>query len=133
MRIWQTLLIIVVGTLAASFARAETVEITGDYGGVVFWYQLKWEKLASRGVNVRIAGPCVSACAVLVGYIPREQICVTPSGSLGFHLATENSVTYRLLKIYPPDIRSWIDQHGRLSWKILWLQAPALYRFFRRC
>ena len=133
MRIWQTLLIIVVGTLAASFARAETVEITGDYGGVVFWYQLKWEKLASRGVNVRIAGPCVSACAVLVGYIPREQICVTPSGSLGFHLATENSVTYRLLKIYPPDIRLWIDQHGGLSWNILWLQAPALYRFFRRC
>ena len=132
MRTLQTLLIIV-GSLAVSFARAETVEITGDYGGLVYWYQLKWEKLASRGVDVRIVGPCLSACTVLVGYIPRERICVTSNGSLGFHMATENSVTYRLLTIYPPDIRSWIDQHGGLSWNILWLQAPALYRFFRRC
>jgi hypothetical protein len=132
MRTLQTLLIIV-GSLAVSFARAETVEITGDYGGLVYWYQLKWEKLASRGVNVRIAGPCVSACTVLVGYIPREHICVTPNGSLGFHLATFDYYTQLLLKIYPADIRMWIDQHGGLSWNILWLQAPGLYRFFRRC
>jgi hypothetical protein len=133
MRTWQTLLIVVVGSLAASFARAETVEIRGDYGGVVYWYQLQWEKLASRGVNVRIAGPCASACTVLVGYIPREHICVTSKGSLGFHVATDGSVTRLLLTIYPPDIRSWIDQHGGLSWNILWLQGSALYGFFRRC
>jgi hypothetical protein len=133
MRTWQTLLIVVVGSLAASFARAETVEIRGDYGGVVYWYQLQWEKLAAKAVDVRIAGPCVSACTVLLAYIPREKICVTQNASLGFHMATLDFATRLLLKIYPPDIRSWIDDHGGLSWNILWLQAPALYRFFRWC
>jgi hypothetical protein len=133
MRIWQTLMIVVFGSLAASFARTETVEIRGDYGGLVYWYQLRWQKLASQGVNVRIAGPCASACTVLVSYIPREKICVTSNGSLGFHVATDGSVTRLLLTIYPPDIRAWIDHHGGLGWNMLWLQSPALYRFFRRC
>jgi hypothetical protein len=126
-------LLIITASFATSFARAETVEITGDYGGVVYWYQLQWEKLAAQAVNVRIAGPCLSACTVLLGYIPRENICVTPNASLGFHLATLDLATQLLLKIYPPDIRSWIDEHGGLSWSILWLQAPELYRFFRQC
>jgi hypothetical protein len=125
--------LVVVLLLVTSAVRAETVEITDDYGGVLYWHQLRWEKLASQGVDVRISGPCVSACTVLLGYIPRERICVTPNASLGFHLATAGPVTETLLKAYPADIRSWIDEHGGLTWQVLWLQAPVLYRFFRQC
>ena len=39
------------------------------------------------GVNVRIVGPCQSACTVLLGHIPRNRICVMPGPSFGFHLA----------------------------------------------
>jgi len=29
--------------------------------------------------------------------------------------------------------RAWIDQHGGLTYQLLWLQAPALYKFFHKC
>jgi hypothetical protein len=109
------------------------VEISGDYGGFMVAYEAKWKKLASEHVDVRISGPCVSACTVLAGYIPRENICVTPNGSLGFHLAIPYFVTPTLWKDYPPDIQAWITQKGGLSYQLLWLQAPDIYRFFKKC
>ena len=86
MRAWQALVIVFL-SLAMSMARAESVEVSGDYGGFLVAYEAKWKKLADAHADVRIAGPCVSACTVLAGYIPRENICATPKGSLGFHLA----------------------------------------------
>ena len=47
---------------AASSARAEESEIKGDYGGILALYQAKWSKLAEQHTNIRISGPCVSAC-----------------------------------------------------------------------
>jgi hypothetical protein len=114
-------------------ASAETIEITDDRGGLVFLYVEKWEKLQTEGVNVRIAGPCLSACTVLLGYIPRRAICVTPSASLGFHLATLPSVTQQLLDLYPDDILGWLDQHGGLSFNVLWMQAPEIFHYFNKC
>jgi hypothetical protein len=114
-------------------ANAETVEITDDRGGFVFLYVEKWEKLQTQKVNVRIAGPCLSACTVLLGYIPRRDICVTPNASLGFHLATLPSVTQQLLDLYPEDIVAWLDQHGGLSFRVLWLQAPEIFKYFSKC
>ncbi len=90
---------------APSVANAETVQILDDRGGLVFAYQMQWAMLAPQRVNVRIAGPCVSACTILLGYIPRETICVSSKASLGFHLATPDFVTEDLLRAYPLDIR----------------------------
>jgi hypothetical protein len=114
-------------------ANAETVDITEDRGGFVFLYVQKWEKLQSQKVNVRIAGPCLSACTVLLGYIPRRDICVTPKASLGFHLATLPSVTQQLLDLYPEDIRAWLNRHGGLSFQVLWMQAPEIFKYFSKC
>jgi len=132
MRAWQALLIVILA-LTASAARAEEAEINGDYGGFLALYQAKWSKLAEQGGSVRIAGPCVSACTALVGYLPRENICVTPNASLGFHLAIPAFVTPDLWKDYPPDIQTWITQNGGLSYRLLWLQAPDIYKFFHKC
>jgi hypothetical protein len=132
MRAWQCVLVAIL-SLVTSVASAETVEITNDRGGLVLAYQMKWEKLALQHTNVRIAGPCLSACTILLGYIPRRDICVTPNGSLGFHLATIASVTEQLLDVYPEDIRAWIDQHGGLTILPMWLQAPEIFHFFRKC
>jgi hypothetical protein len=118
---------------AASIARAETVEISGDYGGFLVAYEAKWKKLAAEHGNVRIAGPCVSACTVVAGYVPRENICATPNGSLGFHLAFPYFVTPSLWRDYPPDLQAWITKKGGLTYSLLWLQAPEIYRFFKRC
>jgi hypothetical protein len=132
MRARQCLLALI-SCLAASAANAETVEITNDRGGVLFLYQIRWEKLAAQKVNVRIAGPCLSACTILTGYIPRKDICVTPNATLGFHLGTFSFVSAQLWKIYPQDIRTWIEQHGGLSYRVLWMQAPDTYKFFKKC
>jgi hypothetical protein len=132
MRAWQCVLAIIL-SVVTSAASAETVEITYDHGGFLFLYQQRWEKYAAQKVNVRVAGPCMSACTVLLGYIPRKDVCVTPQAAFGFHLATMTFATEQLWKIYPDDIRAWITQHGGLTYKILWMQAPEIYRFVRKC
>jgi hypothetical protein len=119
--------------LAAPGARAKTVEVNDPHGGLLMWYQWMWSKLGAEKVNVRIVGQCVSACTVLLGYIPRENICATSNASLGFHLATMQFATDDLWKAYPADIRAWITQHGGLTYNLLWLQGPALYKLIHKC
>jgi hypothetical protein len=38
-----------------------------------------------------------------------------------------------LLRIYPQDIRKWIDERGGLTWQLIWLQRPEIYKYFRKC
>ena len=132
MRAWHAVLASFL-LFAPSLANAKTVQIIDDRGGLVIAYQMQWAMLAPQRVNVQIAGPCVSACTILLGYIPRERICVSSRASLGFHLATPDFVTEDLLRAYPLDIRLWIAQHGGLTHQIIWLQAPDIYGYFRKC
>lgn len=132
MRAWRFLLATLF-PLVTSAASAETIEITDDRGGLLFLYQQKWDKLALRHPDVRITGICLSACTVLLGYVPRKNICVTEKGVLGFHLATMQFATKQLLEAYPDDIKAWIDQHGGLTYDVLWLQAPEIFHYFQKC
>jgi hypothetical protein len=132
MKTWHAVLASIL-LVAPSLANAKTVQIFDDRGGLVIAYQMQWAMLAPQRVNVQIAGPCVSACTILLGYIPRERICVSSRASLGFHLATPDFVTQDLLRAYPLDIRLWIAQHGGLTDQIIWLQAPDIYGYFRKC
>lgn len=119
--------------LAAGFARAETIDVYDNHGGRVSEYDARWAGLAARGVKVRIVGPCQSACTVLLGHIPRSRICVTPNASFGFHLAHLESATATLRRAYAADIRGWIKQHGGLTHNFIWMRAPDIYRYFKKC
>jgi hypothetical protein len=132
LRAWRFLLAATFSLIAPA-ANAETIEISDDRGGFLFLYQQKWEKLALKHPSVRITGVCLSACTVLLGYVPRSNICVTETGVFGFHLATMEFATKQLLEAYPDDIKAWIDQHGGLTHQVLWLQAPDLFKFFQKC
>ena len=123
----------VIVMIVVSPARAETIDISGDHGGFVYLYQQKWEKLAAQKVNIRISGICASACTLLTGYFPRKDICVMPDAALGFHAGTFPFVTEQLLRIYPEDIRKWIDAHGGLTFQLIWMHRPEIYKFFRKC
>jgi hypothetical protein len=112
---------------------AETIEVSDNHGGSVVAYDSRWAGLAARGVDVKIVGPCQSACTVLLGHIPRSKICVTPSASFGFHLANLPSATATLRGAYQSDITAWIDAHGGLKKDFIWLRAPDIYRFFKKC
>lgn len=114
-------------------AHAETINVSDDHGGSVAAYDARWAAIAARGANVRIVGPCQSACTVLLGHIPRRRICVTPNASFGFHLAHLPSATATLWNAYQPDIRAWIKAHGGLTHDFIWMRAPDIFRHFRKC
>jgi hypothetical protein len=117
----------------AAPADAETIDVYDDHGGSVVRYNARWASLAARGANVRIVGPCQSACTVLLGHIPRSRICVTPNASFGFHLAKRPHATAILRRAYQRDIHAWIDRHGGLTENFIWMRAPDTYRFFKKC
>jgi len=53
---------------AAGAAHAETINVSDNHGGRIVVYDARWAGLATRDVNVRIVGPCQSACTVLLGH-----------------------------------------------------------------
>ena len=114
-------------------ALAKTIEVSDNHGGSVAQYDARWAGLAARGVNVRIVGPCQSACTVLLGHIPRGRICVTPQASFGFHLAHLPQMTAVLWSAYAGDIKAWITAHGGLQRDFIWMRAPDIYRYFHKC
>jgi hypothetical protein len=126
-------LIVLIGSLVASIATAETINVSDAHGGSVAAYSQRWKGLAARGVDVRVVGKCQSACTVLLGYIPRSRICVTPAASFGFHLAHRPDMTAILWNAYASDIRGWIKAHGGLETQLKWMSAPDTYRYFHRC
>jgi hypothetical protein len=111
---------------------AETIEVSDNHGGSVAAYDSRWAADAARGVDVKIVGPCQSACTVLLGHVPRSRTCVTPAASFGFHLAHLTSATATLRSAYPADIQAWIAAHGGLTADFLWLRAPDIFRFFKK-
>jgi hypothetical protein len=119
--------------MSSRVARAETIDVSDNHGGSVAEYNARWSELARKGVNVRIVGPCQSACTVLLGRIPRSQICVTPEASFGFHLAKRADATATLRSAYAADITTWINAHGGLTQDFIWMRAPDTYRYFKKC
>ena len=118
---------------AALPARAETIDVSDNHGGRVAEYNERWAAYARQGASVRIVGPCQSACTVLLRHIPRSRICVTPQASFGFHQAHLPQTTATLWGGYAGDIKAWINAHGGLQKDFVWMSAPDIYRYFKKC
>ena len=71
-------------TLASA---AATVRIANDAGGQIGPYLDRLVALRNSGERVVIDGPCLSACTMVLGVIPRGRICMTRRARLGFHAA----------------------------------------------
>jgi len=117
-------------SIGALPARAETIDVSDNHGGSVAQYDARWSENARRGVSVRIVGPCQSACTVLLRHIPRSRICVTPEASFGFHQA---QATATLWSGYGADIKTWINAHGGLQKEFVWMRAPDVFKYFKKC
>ncbi len=120
-------------TSASVPARAETIVVSDNHGGSVAEYDARWAAAAARGVDVRIVGPCQSACTVLLAHIPYGRICVTPQATFGFHQAHRADATATLWAGYSAGIRDWINARGGLTPDFKWMGAPDTYRFFHKC
>ena len=128
---------------ASAPSASAAVRIVSDAGGQIGPYLESLAQLRSSGQNVIIDGPCLSACTMLLGVIPRERICVTPRARLGFHAAwhpggngqqvTSREATRLLMDIYPEQVRSWIARRGGLSPHMKYLSGRELTAMYNTC
>ena len=120
-----------------------TMRIVEDHGGQVGKYLQAFAKVRSTGERVIIDGDCLSACTMVLGLVPSKQICVTPRARFGFHaasmpnndgrLVTSTLATQMLWGIYPASVRRWINQHGGLSRRMVYLEGRSLEGIVATC
>src|SRR5260370_20504509 len=101
------------------------VIISDDVGGKMRDYTTHFQQVRDSGEPVVIAGTCVSACTMVLGFVPRDRICATHNAVLGFHAAwmfddsgkrvVSVSGTQDLMKTYPAPVRAWIARHRGLT------------------
>ena len=132
----------VAAVLTVATAQA-TVRIKSDPGGQIGPYLENLTVLRGSGERVIIDGPCLSACTMVLGVIPRERICVTRRARLGFHAAwhpgengqriPSREATRLLMRIYPEHVRSWIARRGGLSPRMMYLSGRELAAMYNTC
>jgi hypothetical protein len=130
-------------TLTMASAEAATVRIVGDAGGQIGPYLENLLQLRNSGQSVMIDGPCLSACTLVLGVVPRERICVTRRARLGFHAAwhpgdngevvTSQGGTRLLMEIYPQNVRRWLARKGGLTRTMKYLTGRELASMYTPC
>jgi hypothetical protein len=136
-----------VGAVASAFittAAFAEVHIVNDPGGEVSEYVQKFHELRKAGEHLVIDGPCLSACTLFTGIIPHDHVCVTRRAVLGFHAASyfddarhtlvpTRQGTQVIMRLYPPEIRDWIERHGGLKPQIMALRGKELSALYDIC
>jgi hypothetical protein len=101
-----------------------TVVIARDPGGLIDAFLHKYEVIRASGDQVIVAGPCISACTMMLGIVPDSKICATPGGVFGFHSGFEmlpglsRSARYSpywtrvMWRGYPERVRNLLRSHG---------------------
>lgn len=131
-------------TVASSVTPAHaTMRIAEDRGGQIGHYLQAFAMLRSSGENVVIDGNCLSACTLVLGLIPKSRVCATSRARFGFHAAwmpdidgrpvTSSMGTEALWNIYPSSVKRWINRHGGLSRKMIYLQGRDMQGIVADC
>ena len=128
---------------AASAPASATMRISEDRGGQIGQYLQTFATVRSSGERVVVDGNCLSACTLLLGLIPRNRVCATPRARFGFHAAwmpdddgrpvTSQLGTQALWNIYPHDVRRWINRHGGLTRRMIYMQGSDLHGVVSSC
>lgn len=131
--------------LTALFAAdaGAAARIANDKGGQIGPYLDAFVNLRKSGERVIIDGPCLSACTIVLGIMPRDRICVTRRAQLGFHAAwnpgsdgrpvLSRAGTKALWDLYPGEIRAWLKRRGGLKPKMVYLSGSELMSMYRVC
>ena len=119
------------------------LRISNDKGGQIGPYLDNFVSLRNSGQRVIIDGPCLSACTLVLGVVPRDRICVTSRARLGFHAAwnpdgsgrpvLSHAGTKALWDLYPGQVRSWLKKHGGLKPKMVYLSGAELMSMYPVC
>jgi hypothetical protein len=141
---WQAVLAGALASALTTCAASADVRITNDPGGEVASYVQKFQQMRETGERIVIDGPCLSACTLLTGLVPRDHVCVTSRAVLGFHAASYYDDTSRslvptregsrvVMRLYPNEIRSWINRHGGLRPQLITLRGRELTALYHTC
>jgi hypothetical protein len=65
----------VLGTLFIAGSASADVRIVNDPGGEVSSYLRTFYQMRVTGERIVIDGPCLSACTLLTGIVPRDHVC----------------------------------------------------------
>ena len=120
------------------------VRIVNDPGGQVSSYLRTFYQVRASGERIVIDGPWLSACALLTSIVPRDHVCVTSRAVLGFHAASYyNDVSRSLvptragtrlvMRLYPPEIRAWINRRGGLTPQLITMRGRDLAALYPPC
>lgn len=133
----------VISTALTATSASATVIISDDVGGKMKDYTTHFEQVRNSGEPVVISGTCVSACTMVLGFVPSDRICATPNAVLGFHAAwmfdssgkrvVSASGTQDLMNTYPTPVRAWIARHGGLTPKMIYLRGRDLAAIVAPC
>ena len=128
---------------ASASSASAAVRIVSDAGGQIGPYLESLAQLRSSGQNVIIDGPCLSACTLVLGVIPRERICVKSRARLGFHAAwhpgdngqptPSRGGTQLLMEVYPQQVRRWLARKGGLTPQMKYLAGRELAAMYSAC
>jgi hypothetical protein len=137
----RSVTLIVICLMGVSPALAE--RITDDAGGLIDTYVQRFHRVRDSGERIVVDGQCLSACTLVLAFVPRERICVTANAAFGFHSAwsydakgaeaLNKDATQALWTMYPGRIRQWIHAHGGLHDKLIYLRGPALAALYPAC
>jgi hypothetical protein len=133
----------VIATLLSTNFAGATIRITADRGGRIIDYVERFMQARSSGEPVVIDGYCLSACTLVVGMLPRDQVCATRNAVLGFHAAwrptadghkvSSRIATQVMMDVYPAELRSWIGRRGGLTPRLLLLEGRELAGIVPTC
>jgi hypothetical protein len=137
-------LLLCAAILASAVAPAKAdVRIAEDRGGQIGRYLQAFASVRSSGERVVVDGNCLSACTLVLGVIPHNKICATPRARFGFHAAwmpdedgrpvTSRMGTQALWEVYPPSVRRWINRHGGLTRRMIFMQGSSLHGIVPSC
>jgi len=142
-RVIQGLLVCVAVLAWGVTSASATMRIVDDHGGAIDEYLQAFAKMRLTGERVVVDGDCLSACTLVLGLVPSNQICVTSRARFGFHvplilnddgrLVTRPKATRAMWSIYPASVRQWIDQHGGLSRQMIYMEGPSLNGIVATC
>lgn len=114
----------------ASLAHAEVrpLVIDNDDGGDVDTFIMWYERVRQSGVPVRVRGICASACTIVTS-LPKEQVCIEPTASLGFHLFRVNgdsdpgATQAYIRRYYPVELQAWLKDQPDLTPNVVYMSA----------
>ncbi len=141
---WQAALAGALASALFTTVAFADMRVTNDPGGEITSYVRKFHDMGESGERLVIDGPCLSACTLFTAFIPRDHVCVTRRAVLGFHAASyyddarralvpTRKGTQLVMKLYPPEIHSWIVRHGGLTPHIIALRGRELAALYDTC